>query len=140
MTAYLEQAFEVNKICNELADENSRFYFMYSGENLAGYLKLNEAPAQTDINDKYSLEIERIYVTRAFQGDGLGRYLMNTAISKAKERRSTYGLVSGRRTKRHFSFTKSMDFMKLSHTHSLWVTMNRQIILWARIYKLVSSL
>lgn len=90
MTAYLEQAFEVNKICNELADENSRFYFMYSGENLAGYLKLNEAPAQTDINDKYSLEIERIYVTRAFQGDGLGRYLMNTAISKAKERKKEY--------------------------------------------------
>ena len=58
MTAYLEQAFEVNKICNELADENSRFYFMYSGENLAGYLKLNEAPAQTDINDKYSQRLK----------------------------------------------------------------------------------
>ena len=40
----------------------SEFYFIYSDNALAGYLKINYAPAQSDINDPDSVEIERIYV------------------------------------------------------------------------------
>lgn len=58
MDAYLKDAFDAGKLCNELNDMNSIFYFLYYDEKLAGYLKLNETPSQTDINDKLSLEIE----------------------------------------------------------------------------------
>ena len=47
-----------------------RHLLLYWGDKLAGYLKLNESSAQTDIHDGDSLEIERIYVTKAFQGQG----------------------------------------------------------------------
>ena len=60
MAVYLDKAFAAEKIRAELSDENSVFYFLYRGGKLAGYLKLNEAPAQTDIHDEQSLEIERI--------------------------------------------------------------------------------
>ena len=90
MNAYLEQSFHINKLCGELADNNSTFYFFYAGANLAGYLKLNESPAQTDLHDPQSLEIERIYVAKEFQGQGLGGVLLNKAFDTAKRRNKAY--------------------------------------------------
>ncbi|MDB7985511.1 GNAT family N-acetyltransferase [Faecalicoccus pleomorphus] len=46
--------------------------------------------AQTDIHDKVSLEIERIYVRRKFQGQGFGTYLMGNAIQIALQRKKRY--------------------------------------------------
>lgn len=90
MAAYLEDAFNVEGLTQEFNDPNSSFYFLYADGRLAGYLKLNEAPSQTDINDAESLEIERIYVSSEFQGAGLGRYLMEQAIAIANERNKKY--------------------------------------------------
>lgn len=90
MAAYLGKAFAPEKIRAELSDTNASFYFLYWDGELAGYLKLNEAPAQTDIHDEQALEIERIYVSREFQGEGLGRYLMDKAISTAIQRKKKY--------------------------------------------------
>ncbi|MBQ3164048.1 MAG: GNAT family N-acetyltransferase [Lachnospiraceae bacterium] len=90
MDVYLDDAFHVNRLTKEMNDTNSEFYFLYYNERLAGYLKLNEAPSQTDINDKESLEIERIYVLNEFQGTGCGRALMENAIAKAIERKKKY--------------------------------------------------
>ena len=90
MEAYLDKAFEIEKLRAELLDVNSSFYFLYYDEKLAGYLKLNEYSAQTDIHDINSLEIERIYVSKEFQGEGLGGYLMDRAISIANLRKKRY--------------------------------------------------
>ena len=84
MQAYLDEAFAVEKIRAELADEHALFYFLYADDRLAGFLKLNEVPSQTDLNDPDSLEIERIYVSSAFQGQGIGRCLMDKAIDEAR--------------------------------------------------------
>lgn len=86
MKAYLEQAFDICKLRDELSNSNSSFYFLYSDEELSGYLKLNEYKVQTDIYDPQSLEIERIYVAREFQGKGLGNVLVNKAIDVSKIR------------------------------------------------------
>lgn len=90
MKAYLDESFHIDKLRGELENSNSLFYFLYADGELAGYLKLNEAPAQTDVNDKQSLEIERIYVAKEFQSKGLGNVLMNKAIDIATMRRKSY--------------------------------------------------
>ena len=90
MQAYLDEAFETNKFRNELEDCNCEFYFLFYNELLAGYLKLNEAPSQSDINDTDSLEIERIYITDEFQGAGLGSFMMKQAIEKAIAKNKKY--------------------------------------------------
>ena len=90
MQTYLDDAFEIKKLRDELSNPDSDFFFLYIKETLAGYLKLNEAPSQTDINDFSSLEIERIYVASKFQGEGMGRYLMEQAIAIANERKKAY--------------------------------------------------
>lgn len=90
MKAYLEQAYDIDKLRDELSNSNSTFYFLYTDGKLSGYLKLNESKAQTDIYDLQSLEIERIYVTKEFQGKGLGSALIKKAIDTANTRKKSY--------------------------------------------------
>ena len=109
MAAYLDKAFAAEKIRAELSDENSVFYFLYRGGKLAGYLKLNEAPAQTDIHDEQSLEIERIYVSKEFQGEGLGAVCWRRLSAQLYGgRKNMSGSAFGRKTKRRSAFINAM--------------------------------
>ena len=90
MQAYLQSAYNEEKLYRELSNPNSSFFFVYVDERVAGYLKLNEFDAQTDINDSDSLELERIYILRDFQGMGLGKDLLEHAISVAIEHGKKY--------------------------------------------------
>jgi len=113
MKYYLEHAYDIEKLRDELSNSNSTFYFLYTDEKLSGYIKLNEYKAQTDIYDPQSLEIERIYVTKEFQGKGLGSALIKKAIDIAETRKNhMYGLVCGKETIKLFYFIKRMGFMK----------------------------
>lgn len=118
MEEYLRCAFDREKLRKELEDKNSLFFFLLSGEKLAGYLKVNEAPSQTDVNDPASLEIERIYVSGEFQGEGLGRYLMEQAISMAVERKKKYvWLGVWEKNEKAICFYKRNGFYQIG-THS----------------------
>lgn len=109
MTAYLDEAFALEKIRAEQSDANAAFYFLYWDGKLAGYLKLNEASAQTDLHDEQSLEIERIYVSKEFQGEGLGRYLMDQAISIAIQRKKKFGERAERQLGAHPNAASGAD-------------------------------
>lgn len=90
MDKYVEEAFNREKIREELNNKYSQFFFLYADEELTGYLKINEAPAQTDVNNPDSIEVERIYVKKQFKGKGLGRQLMNYAIQLAKKMKKDF--------------------------------------------------
>lgn len=90
MTAYLDSAYNKEKLYEELCNPYSSFFFIYVDESLAGYLKTNEYPSQTDINDIDSLELERIYILKEFQGAGLGQDLLEHTISIATEHGKKY--------------------------------------------------
>lgn len=90
MAAYLKASFCGERLQSDLLNEACSFYFLYVDGNLAGYLKLNESEAQTDINDPDSLELERIYVISSYQGRGLGSYLLKSAEDEGKRRGKSY--------------------------------------------------
>lgn len=90
MDAYLREAFNPKKLLSELSNSSSRFYFLFVDGELAGYLKTNDASSQTDINDPDSLEIERLYVRKAFKGRGYGSLLMEFALRKALEMKKRF--------------------------------------------------
>lgn len=90
MELYLNQAFDRERILEELRNQDSAFYLLYQDGRPAGCLKLNEAAAQTETGDLHSLEVERIYVAKEFQGTGLGSRLMDEAVKLAKERKKEY--------------------------------------------------
>jgi ribosomal protein S18 acetylase RimI-like enzyme len=126
MQAYLEAAFTPGKIAAELAEPRSSFYFLYQGGDLAGYLKLNEAGAQTDLNDPASIEVERIYVSSPFQGKGLGRVLIEKAISLARQASKQYlWLGVWQKNAPAIAFYKRMGFKRFA-THSFMMGAERQ--------------
>ena len=90
MKIYLEQAFNKDKLKKELSNRFSFFYFLYSNDNLIGYLKLNEYDSQSDIKDPDSMEIERIYVVEDYQGKGLGSILIDKAVNEANKKNKNY--------------------------------------------------
>lgn len=118
MTAYLAKTYDRSKLLRELCNEHERFFFLLADEKVAGYLKLNEAPSQSDINDERSLEIERIYVSAAFQGKGFGKFLMEQAVHKAVELGKQYvWLGVWERNKKALRFYRNNGFYAIG-THS----------------------
>jgi len=86
---YLDQAYTEEKLANELQNKDSEFYFIYSNEELSGYLKINVNDAQTETIEEDALEIERIYIDSNFKRLGLGKMLYHKAIERAKELNKT---------------------------------------------------
>ena len=126
MKAYLEQAFDIKKLRKELSNSNSIFYFLYIKEELAGYLKLNDYKVQTDINDQQSLEIERIYIKREFQGLGFGKLLLNKSIEVAKILNKSYlWLGVWEKNETALSFYLRNGFYKMGE-HSFFMGLEEQ--------------
>lgn len=78
---YLDKAFTVSQISDELADPASTFFIAMENEKVIGYSKVNLTPAQTDIHDPESLEIARLYVLEQYLGKGLGQALLDQALA-----------------------------------------------------------
>ena len=87
---YVNKAFTVEKIYSEITNSNSEFYFALYHNEIVGYLKVNFASAQTEMQDETSLEIERIYVVEKFIGKQVGHFLMKTAIEIAQNSNLKY--------------------------------------------------
>ena len=83
---YIEKAFALNKIKAELLNPDSDFYFVYRNDELAGYFKLNVLSAQSDVKRDDSIELERIYVLKAYQSLGLGKQILDRIKSLAQEK------------------------------------------------------
>nr|WP_295930758.1 GNAT family N-acetyltransferase [uncultured Dyadobacter sp.] len=89
MAAYLETGFSIEKVTSELENPSSEFHLAYFDNELIGYLKINHGPAQTELKDDRSLEIERIYVLKAHQGKKIGQLLFEKAVAIAREHHYT---------------------------------------------------
>ncbi len=91
MRSYMAQHFTLERVRSELENQHSLFYLLLQDdETLAGYLKVNFAGAQTELNEAKTLEIERIYLKKAFWGAGIGDVLLKKAIAIAQEARMDF--------------------------------------------------
>jgi ribosomal protein S18 acetylase RimI-like enzyme len=116
MEKYLAEAFSRERLLQELLNPESDFSFLYADDVLCGYLKLNEAPAQSDLHDPESLEIERIYVTEESHGKGLGKALINHAVDVGRKRAKRYlWLGVWERNLKAIAFYKKVGFTITGH-------------------------
>ncbi len=90
MKAYMDKAFDREKLLSELQNEDSEFFFAKEGNDILGYLKLNRKGAQTEFKDDVSLEVERIYIDREHQRNGMGTELLNKVKEIAISSGCTY--------------------------------------------------
>lgn len=86
---YLTQAYALEKLTEELKDKETDFFLVSIDQEPAGYLKLNTGTSQSEEMADHFLEIERIYVRKKFKHQGIGTFLLDTAIEKAKEKQKT---------------------------------------------------
>ena len=126
MDAYLASAFNREKLQAELGNPHSRFFFLLSEGAVAGYLKVNDADAQTDARDPRGLEIERIYVKRDFQGLGLGKALIGKALEIAREKKKAFvWLGVWEKNGNAIAFYTKMGFSPVG-THDFFMGAERQ--------------
>ena len=90
MKQYLDEGFDTEKLTEELSNENSEFYFAVLDEQVIGYLKINMADAQTELESENSLEIERIYILKEFFGKNVGQILLEKALEIARNLKNDY--------------------------------------------------
>ncbi|WP_028612600.1 GNAT family N-acetyltransferase [Paenibacillus harenae] len=125
--AYLEKACNLKQLEEELSNISSEFYFIYSNEEIAGYLKINTNNAQTEKMGNDTLEIERIYIRKKFHEQGLGKNLINKAIEIAIERnKEKIWLGVWEKNERAITFYKRMDFVQTG-AHSFYMGDEEQI-------------
>jgi diamine N-acetyltransferase len=113
MDAYLEKAFNLKQLEEELSNPSSQFFFVNIKNDLAGYLKVNINDAQSEeMGDDY-LEIERIYIKNHFHKLGLGKYLLNMAMEIAMEsNKKKIWLGVWERNENAIAFYKKMGFVQ----------------------------
>lgn len=85
MRQYIETEFSAEKLHSGIISPSVGFYLAMDSEEAVGYIKINYAPSQTDLNDSRSLELERIYVLKEYQGKKTGQFLLDAARSIAVE-------------------------------------------------------
>ncbi|KZS42122.1 GNAT family acetyltransferase [Aquimarina aggregata] len=87
---YIQKNFELDQLNIELQNPNSCFYFAKLNDQVVGYLKLNWGNAQTEKTTENTLEIERIYVVKEYQGKKIGNILIQKSIEIGKSKNIDY--------------------------------------------------
>jgi ribosomal protein S18 acetylase RimI-like enzyme len=85
MEKYIKENFNTTQLTLEINNPDSPFYIAFCDSEPVGYLKLNLGNAQTETINDETLEIQRIYVVKAFHGKKIGQSLLDQAIKMAQE-------------------------------------------------------
>ena len=86
MALYINESLSKTRLSSELENVHSEFYLAYLEFIIIGYLKVNFPLAHSEKIGNDSLEIERIYIQKSFQGKGYGSMLIQKAIEIAKSK------------------------------------------------------
>ena len=83
MENYIRKNFNSKQVASEINNPESSFYLATLDTKTIGYLKLNFGNAQKETVNNQAIEIQRIYVLKAFIGKKLGQLLLDEAINIA---------------------------------------------------------
>jgi len=135
--SYMQKAFSKKQLKRELEDMHMTFYFVTQENEILGYFKLNEDVAQTETKDKHAIELERIYVKRAYQGKKIGEWMLNQIKRIAVDQNKSY-LWLGVWEKNHnaIRFYEKSGFMKFGR-HPYYIGSDKQMD-WLMKFDLVN--
>lgn len=115
MELYITESLSRSKLFSELENVHSEFYLAYLEFIIIGYLKVNFPLAHSEIMDNDSLEIERIYIQKSFQGKGYGSTLIQKAIEIAKSKNfNKIWLGVWSKNKKAIRFYENMGFTEFN--------------------------
>lgn len=82
---YMRQAFNLEQISAELAEEDSIFLIAEIDGNPAGYAKLITGSTEEGISALRPIELSRLYSHQEYLGQGVGQNLMEACFKLARE-------------------------------------------------------
>ena len=83
---YVADSFSLEKVKNELEDENSTFFIAEINKKAVGYAKLRENSEVDCVKNENSVELQRIYILEKVKGKNVGKLLMQRCIKEAKQK------------------------------------------------------
>lgn len=126
MARYVAQAFTPDQQAVEIADPAGAVLLAErphtAGDaELVGYVHLASSPAPAAVHGPASLELKRLYVARAWHGQGVAQALMDAALDAARARRAqTLWLGVWERNPRAVAFYRKCGFTRVGeHTFVL---------------------
>lgn len=109
---YINRCFSEAALQRELANPNAAFFLIYNGDELAGFLKLNLHQPLEGYTAEEALELERIYLTRAASGKGIGRQVLRFTKDIAKRHHKHIIWLKTMDSSRAISFYEQNGFRK----------------------------
>lgn len=85
MELFLEHSFNVATLQQEISETENFFFFAKAGDEIVGYLKLSTRETPEELEGVDIIEIARIYAVKEKIGLGVGKFLIESAISFGKE-------------------------------------------------------
>jgi len=82
---YINRSFQPETLKEEIKNPNARFYSLNAGAETIGFMKLNLQQPLTGTPHKNAMELERIYIVKAFAGKGYGRQAVEFCVQLAKD-------------------------------------------------------
>ena len=86
MDKFLNEQFTKGKLILELAYPENTFLLAFTGDQVAGYVKVRDSAPPKSLGSGRALEIARIYAMTSMIGKGVGKKLMQASIDIAIEK------------------------------------------------------
>ncbi|MCX2741658.1 GNAT family N-acetyltransferase [Pontibacter anaerobius] len=109
---YIDRSFEEQALRDELVDLHAAFYLIYTDEELVGFLKLNLHKEFGNHTAAEALELERIYLTKAASGKGIGREVVNFTKEVAQKYKKRIIWLKAMDSSRSVEFYEQNGFEK----------------------------
>ncbi len=84
MEKHVAKNFSLSQLETELVDSKNQYMVCENGKDLIAFVKLVKDHSIEGLNEERVVEIERIYVLKAFHGQQLGRKLIDFCTEWAK--------------------------------------------------------
>jgi diamine N-acetyltransferase len=81
---YMRQAFNIDQIKSELAEEKNVFLLAEIDGKPAGYAKLIIGSIEDGVTAKHPVELNRLYSHQEYLGQGVGQNLMDECFDRAR--------------------------------------------------------
>jgi diamine N-acetyltransferase len=81
---YITKAFYPYKILIDLEQPDSQFYIVWHEKKAIAYCRINFDTELDELIGKKQIEVQQIYVKKAFKGHGIGTILMEKVIQLAQ--------------------------------------------------------
>ena len=85
MKAYMDSAFTLPQLQEEMQDPRAIFLLMETEGVLCGYAKLLPGQPPDCVTDENAIELVRFYVDQAWHGSGLASILMEACLDEARQ-------------------------------------------------------